>query len=212
MDAPGKSSRNSDSNDNQERRRKIFKRVGHNKGPPVGIARGTDSRSDAAAGSAKGVLKSGTSAAVIVQDESGLLETTSTNVDITKVGPAEDERTLRISKDIGDFSQNLRAKRSIETFQETIKRLQKAIPKDTTQPSFQILLQDFELIGDMSSMAQQLVQSIRMFQQDRETQKENQNNARRGKNLLKSWIHKVSGSTGQAVLSMATIIAGVRSL
>jgi hypothetical protein len=83
---------------------------------PVRIASGTDSRSDAAAGSAKGVLKSGTSEVVIAQNESGSLETTSAKVDVTKVGPAKDERTLRISKDISDFSQNLRAKRLMEAF------------------------------------------------------------------------------------------------
>jgi hypothetical protein len=63
----------------------------------------------------------------------------------------------------------------------------------------------------MTGMAQQLVQSITMFQQDREMQKENQSHIHKGKNLLKSLVHKASGSTGRAVLSVATSIAGVRS-
>ena len=108
--------------------------------------------------------------------------------------------------------QSQRGQETMKKFQATVQRLNEAIQKqDTTHPSFQFLVADFDAIPDVANMAQKLETSIAEFQEERDARKENQSHMGKmrdkAKSLLQSSYPYISGA-----LSLASNTAAVRIL
>jgi hypothetical protein len=101
-------------------------------------------------------------------------------------------------------SQTSREEKVNATFRKVREELEKVIANPNTASPIQLSVLDSSEIGNLSQMARDIEMAISEFMKERDNQKETQ----KGKELAKSWVHKVSFA-GQRILGTASSVASV---